>query len=91
MSTYVVGYDIHPTMGETYSELIDAIKKVGTNWWHHLDSTWVVVTDKSAVQVRDALRKHLRADDQLLVVESAHVAAWAGFSEKCGVWLKSNV
>lgn len=91
MSTYIVGCDLHPTRGETYEELINAIKEVGSTWWHHLDSTWVVVTDKTATQVRDALKQHLKSDDQLLVVESSHVAAWTGFNDNGSQWLKANV
>lgn len=32
--------------------------------WHHLDSTWIVRTEKTPVQVRD-----IDSDDELLVVE----------------------
>jgi hypothetical protein len=39
MATFAIGYDLHPSKGETYDELIEAIKQVGSNWWHHLDST----------------------------------------------------
>jgi len=91
MSAYIIGYDLHPTRGETYEDLIEAIKKVGTNWWHHLDSTWVVVTSKTAAQVRDELWQHMKADDQLLVVESSHTAAWAGFSDQGSQWLNTHV
>lgn len=67
MPTFAIGYDLHPSRGETYGELIEAIKEVGS-WWHHLDSTWIVVSTRTAVQIRDFLRPHLKADDQLLVV-----------------------
>lgn len=90
MTTYIVGYDIHPTKGETYTELIDALKAYGT-YWHHLDSTWVIVTNQTATQVRDNLAKHLKADDQLLVVSSGGVGAWQGFEEKGSKWLKDHL
>ena len=91
MTTFVIGYDIHPSKGETYDELIAAIKIVGSTWWHHLDSTWVVVSQKTAVQIRDALIPHLRSDDQLLVAVLAGEAAWTGFNENGSSWLKSNL
>ena len=91
MTTYIIGYDIHPTKGETYDELIKAIKNVGSLWWHHLDSTWIVVTTKTSVEVRDALSKHLRSDDQLLVVKSGREAAWTGFNDEGSKWLKENL
>lgn len=91
MTTYIIGYDLHPTKGETYDELIEAIKNVGTSWWHHLDSTWVVVTNKTAEQVRDELLPHIKTDDQLLVVKSAREAAWYGFNDKGSKWLMDNL
>jgi hypothetical protein len=91
MTTFIIGYDLHPTRGETYDELIESIKSAGSLWWHYLDSTWVVVSNKTAAQIRDVLWKHMKADDQLLVVESGHVSAWAGFNDKGSQWLKSNI
>jgi hypothetical protein len=91
MSTFAIGYDLHPSRGETYDELIGAIKRVGSTWWHHLDSTWVVVSDKTAEQIRDSLLSHLKSDDQLLVVLLSGEGAWFGFNDKGSSWLKSNL
>ena len=91
MTTYIIGYDLHPSKGETYEDLIEAIKGVGSTWWHHLDSTWVVVTDKTAAQLRDELKPYLKSDDQLLVVKSGGEAAWTGFNDKGSKWLKDNL
>jgi hypothetical protein len=90
MATYIIGYDLHPTKGETYDELIDAIKTIG-KWWHHLDSTWVVVSDETAAAIRDKLQGHMKSDDQLLVVKSSGVGAWFGFNDKGSSWLKDNL
>ena len=92
MTIYMIGYDLHPKQGETYDELIAAIKNVGSNWWHCLDSTWLVVTTKTAVQVRDELWMHMKPDDQLLVVAYAPPnSAWVGFKDSCQSWLKNNM
>jgi hypothetical protein len=90
MATYIIGYDLHPSKGETYEELIAAIKELGA-WWHHLDSTWVVVCDKSAADIRDTLWAHMKSDDQLLVVKSSGVGAWKGFNTTGSQWLKDNL
>jgi hypothetical protein len=93
MAVYMIGYDIHPTKGETYDELTEAIKSVGSKWWHHLDSTWLVISNKTAAQIRDELWKHMKSDDQLLVMEHKPdaAAAWNGFNERGGTWLKTNL
>jgi hypothetical protein len=92
MTIYMIGYDLHPKNGETYGELISALKTVGTTWWHCLDSTWLIISSKTSTQIRDELWKHMKSDDQLLVVAYApHDSAWAGFSGNCQDWLKSNM
>jgi hypothetical protein len=92
MAVYMIGYDLHPVRGETYNELIEAIKNLGA-WWHCLDSTWLVISNLTAVQVRDALWRHMKADDQLLVMTHVHgsVVAWNGFNTNCSDWLKANL
>jgi len=91
MAIFVVGYDIHPSKGETYHELIDAIKALG-DWWHCLDSTWLLSCDLTAVQIRDTLWNHMKSDDKLLVVKYAPPgSAWVGFSGNCQTWLKSHM
>ena len=92
MAIFVVGYDLHPSKGETYENLIEAIKAVGETWWHCLDSTWLVKSNKTSVQIRDELWQHMLADDQLLVVQYAPPgSAWIGFSGDCATWLKNNM
>ena len=94
MATYLVCYDINKE-GDAYRSaneaLIKRIKELFDTWWHHLDSTWIVVTEMSATQIRDALGKHLDADDELLVVKSGHEAAWSGFNQKGSDWLKNHL
>jgi hypothetical protein len=91
VTIYVIGYDLHPTKGETYDELIAAIKALGS-WWHCLDSTWLIISNLSAVQIRDALWPHMKADDQPLAVAYAPPnSAWRGFTGDCETWLKKNM
>jgi hypothetical protein len=91
MTVYVIGYDLHPSKGETYDELTNAIAALG-NTWHCLDSTWLVISNLSAGQICKALWQHMKADDQLLVVAYApHDAAWGGFSGDCQTWLQNNM
>lgn len=90
MGTYIIGYDLNKS-GKDYDGLIGAIKSLSGTWWHHLDSTWIVVSDLSAKQIRDALRVHLDSDDELLVVRSSGEGAWCGFNNNGSKWLKNNL
>jgi hypothetical protein len=86
----LIGYDLNQP-GQDYSSLTKEIKELGSNWWHHLDSTWIVRTTKTVVEVRDLLRQHIDASDELLVVDLAGNGAWWGFNEKGSSWLKENI
>jgi hypothetical protein len=76
MKTYLIGYDLNRPRGDDdYTELIEAIKAFGT-WWHNLDSTWVVKSDKSAAEIRNTLKPHVDSGDELLVVLLSGEGAW---------------
>ncbi|MCA3761421.1 MAG: SinR family protein [Cutibacterium sp.] len=86
MPTYVIGYDLN-TPGQDYGELFEAIKSYGL-WWHHLDSTWIIRTERSAVEVRDHLKRFIDKNDKLLVAKLTSEAAWTGINQKGSKWLK---
>ncbi|MBW8762948.1 MAG: hypothetical protein JF592_10230 [Microbacterium sp.] len=85
MATHLIGYDLNKE--KSYDDLIEAIKGLGS-WWHHLDSTWIVRSTLTAKEVRDHLRPHLDADDELLVVDvTGRARAWRGFNKRGSDWL----
>jgi hypothetical protein len=86
---YVIGYDLNKP-GQDYSDLFEALKSYGA-WWHHLDSTWIVVTDQSAARVRDNLKQYMDKNDELLVATIGAPAAWSGFDDKGSQWLKEEL
>ena len=91
MSTYLIGYDLNRPRGNNdYSELIAAIKTIGA-WWHHLDSTWIVKSDNTAVWIRDLLKPYVDSGDELLVVKLSGEGAWTGFNTKGSQWLKDSL
>ncbi|MGK3949509.1 hypothetical protein [Microbacterium sp. K2] len=89
MATLLIGYDLNKQ--KNYPDLIEAIKALSAAWWHHLDSTWLVVTNRSAEQARNVLVTHLDADDELLVIDvTGQPRAWHGFNEKGSDWLSNS-
>lgn len=46
MTVYCVSYDLNKA-GQNYNDLYEELKK-SPNWWHHLDSTWLIVTNETA-------------------------------------------
>lgn len=89
MSTYLVSYDLRKP-GRDYSKLYAAIRSY-PRWAHILESDWAVVTDKSAIEVRDHLIRHVDANDALTVITARIPAAWIGIDQKVAAWLKENL
>ena len=90
MNTLLVGYDLNRP-GQDYAELTKFLKSQ-PNWWHHLDSTWIVVTPKSTAELRDEIKQFIDADDEVLVM-NVQGDGWSsfGFPEKANSWLKQHV
>lgn len=90
MSTFLVGYDLD-TPGQDYSDLYTAIKALG-DWWHHLDSTWLVKSESSAVEIRNTLKRHIDDNDEILVINvTGRERAWTGFNTTGSQWLRDRV
>ena len=90
MRTLLVGYDLNRP-GQHYSRLIAELKAVPL-WWHYLDSTWLVRTEETPVELRDRLSAHIDAGDELLVIDVTNRAsAWRGFEERGAQWIKDNL
>jgi hypothetical protein len=89
MATLMVGYDLNKP-DQDYEKLINYLKGLGT-WWHHLDSTWLVVTNMTAKELRDKLKTLIGAADELLVLDvTDDIWASAGFTDKANSWLQQN-
>lgn len=89
MATLLIGYDLNRP-AQNYDGLIDKIKSYGA-WWHHLDSTWLIKTSKTPVEVRDGLATIIDSDDELLVIDvSGDARAWRGFSQSGSDWLRDT-
>ena len=90
MASYLIGYDLNRP-GQNYSELFEAIKDISDNWWHHLDSTWIIKHAGPAKAIRDALTPHIDKGDELLVVGLTGEGAWRGFNDRGSQWLLDNL
>lgn len=92
MKVYQINYDLRNK--RNYKALYEKIKSYGT-WAKPLESCWIIVTDKSAAEVRDELSVVMDADDGLLVTGLSGNAAWRclDFDSDSTMtdWLKSNL
>jgi len=89
MKTFLIGYDLN-NQGQDYTVLIENIKVLG-NWWHCLDSTFIIKSNSSASKIKDYLLKFIDQNDELLVVRLTGEGAWTGFDSICSEWLRDNL
>lgn len=91
MATILIACDIHPPRGEAYDGLVTMIQTLG-DWWHHLETIWIVQCNHTPAQIREQLRSHMGDEDQLLVIDiSGDSAGWVGINATGSKWLDKNI
>ncbi|MGT2502955.1 hypothetical protein ACVOMS_23595 [Bradyrhizobium guangxiense] len=99
MPVYMIGYDLNHKHISDYEDLFKAIRDVSNNnWWHCLDSTWLITHPGSADAIWKALAPHMhnisnkQIGDKLLVVQVTKDAQWTtSFDEGCHNWLLKHL
>ena len=71
---YIISYDLCQP-GRDYETLYQALRSF-PNWGKSTESTWAVVTGKTAVEIRDFLRNYIDSNDRLIVILCGRSAAW---------------
>lgn len=90
MTTYLITYDLNRP-GKDYPRLYETIKSLSSAWWHHLDSTWFIVSSLPASVIRDALKTVVDSTDVVLVIKVALPWASYNLTDKASSWLKNNI
>jgi hypothetical protein len=90
VQTLLITYDLKKP-GQNYSALHEAIKECG-DWWHYLESTWIVVTPLNVDQASRALRQHIDTNDRLFVVRLRSYDSRDGWlPQEAWDWLNARV
>ncbi|MFZ5794682.1 MAG: hypothetical protein ACOY4B_09485 [Pseudomonadota bacterium] len=88
MATYLVIYDLL-SPGQDYSAIHAKIKTYKT-WARPTESTWIIVTTKSAEEIRDDIENCIDENYRLLIVKSGTESAWTNL--RCSnEWLQKNL
>ena len=84
---YLVSYDL-TEQAQKYEPLFDELKK-SVAWWHHLNSTWIVLRYETLAELSPKLRSLVSQNDRLLIMPAKGPAdgwlrndAWA--------WINTN-
>lgn len=88
MHCYIVIYDLTKPV-RNYTGLYSALKSY-EKWGKITESTWAIVTDSNAVDIRSYLLSFLDNDDRLMVIKSGQEAAWNN-AKASNEWLQNNL
>ena len=85
----VVTYDLTKP-GQNYEKLLHRIKRY--NSWAKLgESSYLIYTESTHIQVRDYLAKALDSNDKLYVGVVNAPAAWIGISKEVETWIHERL
>ncbi len=87
MKCYIITYDLRNN--RDYASLHKAIKQY-SKWAKITESTWAVVTAKTAKEIRDDLKSVMDSDDRVFVIKSGVEASWINSICK-NDWLQENL
>ena len=91
MKTILITYDLKKP-GQDYKDLIDKIKSLSSNWWHCLESVWIIKTNLSPFDVVSQLLPHVDNSDRIFSTEvSKNWACFIKTNDECVSWLQRNV
>ena len=88
MKVYQISYDLRKQ--RNYEALYERIRSYGI-YSHALESTWLIASNQTAVQVCDYLYEVMDSDDGLLVTRLQGEAAWNGLRDKTTEWLQNQL
>ena len=85
---YIIMYDLRAP-GRNYEQLYQAIKSYGT-WGKLTESSWAIVSDQTAENIRNFLLNFIDNNDRIMVIRSGQSAAWRNIKAN-NDWLKKNL
>lgn len=84
--TFIISYDIAAGDAFDYKKIYEYFKAYGM-WAKITESTWAIVTEKKATEVRDEIVSILPAESRIFVVKSGGISAWRNAIGR-NEWLK---
>lgn len=85
----LISYDLKQP-DRDYNSLYDAIKNAGTNWWHYLESVWIINTNLSVDDCSNLLHGNMDPNDTLFVVDITGQKYQGWLPSKAWEWFTSN-
>ena len=89
MNTYIVAFEVFND--DRKENLKTKLREYGT-YCPINDNCWAIVSEDTAIQIRDNLNLSLVASDRIFVIRSGVIAAWRNvYSDDNSKWLKERL
>ncbi len=85
---YLITYDLKKP-GKDYTSLHNTIKTAST-WWHYLESTWIIKTDRPVEYWSDKIRSITDGNDNFLIVDITQQKRQGWLPQKAWEWIRKN-
>ena len=88
-NAYIITYDLS-SPGQNYESILKTIKQ-NYAWARLGGSAYIVLSSKTAFQIRDEIMAFMDRNDQLFVGVINAPAGWYGLGDEVSDWLKNNL
>jgi hypothetical protein len=85
---FLVSYDLKKP-GQDYTGVYEAIKSA-SGWWHYLESTWIIQTNRPLEFWADKIKSHMDANDRLIIVDITNSEYNGWLPAKAWEWIKAH-
>lgn len=86
---YLVSYDLK-IPGRNYSLLYEEIKRLGSAWWHYMDSVWLLHTQLTVDQCSNRLKPYIDGNDLVLIVDITNCPRQGWLPAKAWDWIREH-
>lgn len=86
----IVTYEININASRKSFRLSDELR-TADRFWHYIDSTWIIISTRTAEDWAVRLRRHITDEDNLLVMEVNPIAAEGLLTNAAWQWIARNL
>lgn len=84
---YLIVYCPNENMNS--AKMVSAVKHHYQQWAILSENNYVIISNQTAVEIRDILELYTQRNDKLMVTHMTSPTAWLGFSKQINEWLKA--
>ena len=84
---YIVTYDLEY---DENCELLEEELKKYKKWWHYLERTWIIISEKTADEIWNGIEDKINKKNNLLIIEiKKNSQGW--LHQNAWDWINENV